>query len=195
MHTGQLSIDEHAAAFQVENPVAKFNGDNNGVLIQLPAVAPTGAASVAGYLIFGIGTQSNNALGGANIFTVNAGGELSTNYNTVSYLHSFIDSGSNGLYFPNTNPAILPTCSTTATDFYCPSETRNLSATITGTNNTQSVISFSVVNAKSFGNTIEVASTLAGVYPDGFDWGLPFFLGRKVYTAFETQSGGPYTAF
>jgi hypothetical protein len=35
--------------------------------------------------------------------------------------------------------------------------------------------------------------------PDAFDFGVPFFFGRSVYTAFEqrsTSSGaGPYVAF
>jgi hypothetical protein len=33
----------------------------------------------------------------------------------------------------------------------------------------------------------------------GFDWGLPFFFGRTIYTAIENQStpagAGPYVAF
>lgn len=180
--------------YRVENPVAKFNGDNNGVIIQLPSVAPGGAASVDGYLIFGIGTQSNNALGSAKIFTADAAGYVSTTYNATNYPKSFVDSGSNGLYFPNTDPATLPLCTVTLTDFYCPPTTRNLSATLTGANGASSAVAFSVVNAQSFPSTVHVTATLAGVYPLGFDWGLPFYFGRKVYTAFENH-GGPYTAF
>jgi Protein of unknown function (DUF3443) len=52
-------------AQQVSNPVASFPVDNNGVSIQLPAIPATGATNVAGALVFGIGTQSNNALGSA----------------------------------------------------------------------------------------------------------------------------------
>lgn len=180
---------------QVENPAVKFSSDNNGIVIQLPAVAAAGAASVDGSLIFGIDTQSNNALGSAKIFTVDSVGHLRTTYNLITYPNSFIDSGSNGLYFPNTNPGVLPTCTTTLTDFYCPASPQTLSATLIGANNASSAISFSVVSAQSFTNTVHVAGTLAGVYADGFDWGLPFFFGRKVYTAFENKSDGPYTAF
>lgn len=52
---------------QVQNPVALFPTDNNGVVIQLPAVPAGGAVSVTGSLIYGIGTQSNNALGSAKV--------------------------------------------------------------------------------------------------------------------------------
>src|SRR5579872_6193617 len=55
-----------AANVQVTNPVFNFTGDNNGVLVKLTAVNST-AATVSGSLIFGIGTQSNNALGSAAV--------------------------------------------------------------------------------------------------------------------------------
>ena len=47
---------------QLQNPVSMFPQDNNGLLIVLPQVAAGGAASVSGSMIFGIGTQSDNAL-------------------------------------------------------------------------------------------------------------------------------------
>ena len=56
-----------ALAQQLQNPVAMFSTDNNGVLIQLPALPAAGAATATGSLIFGIGTQSNNGLGNATI--------------------------------------------------------------------------------------------------------------------------------
>ena len=46
-------------ANQLQNPVWLFTQDNNGFLLSLPAVPETGARSVAGSLIFGIGTESN----------------------------------------------------------------------------------------------------------------------------------------
>ncbi|MGA8539702.1 MAG: DUF3443 family protein, partial [Terriglobales bacterium] len=52
---------------QLQNPVALFSADNNGVILELPAVgAPE--ASLTGSLIFGIGTQSNNGLNGATVY-------------------------------------------------------------------------------------------------------------------------------
>ena len=52
-----------ALADQVANPVASFATDNNGVIVQLPAVPRYGAATANGALVFGIGTESNNNLG------------------------------------------------------------------------------------------------------------------------------------
>ena len=58
---------------QVANPVAFFiadaNGtiDNNGSIIELPAIPAEGAPSVTGSLVFGIGTRANNALDSATV--------------------------------------------------------------------------------------------------------------------------------
>ena len=57
-------------AQQVPNPVTKLSLDNNGVLIFLPSVPAGGVGTVNGSLIFGIGTQSNNALQSATVYTV-----------------------------------------------------------------------------------------------------------------------------
>jgi hypothetical protein len=52
-----------------------------------------------------------------------------------------------------------------------------------------------------FGSNNTAFSNLAGpsIGPTNFDWGLPFFFGRSVYTAIEgrsTSAGfGPYVAF
>ena len=85
-------------AQQVQNPVWLFPTDNNGVLIQLPAIGPA-APSVSGSLIFGIGTQSNNGLGNAVILTVDSHGHVTTVFNGTPHSGSFIDSGSNGIFF------------------------------------------------------------------------------------------------
>lgn len=52
---------------QVQNPVALFVTDNNGVIIELPQVSAL-ATSVNGSLVFGIGTQSNNGVNGATVY-------------------------------------------------------------------------------------------------------------------------------
>src|SRR5213078_5040959 len=102
---------------QIQNPIALFSTDNNGVAMQLP-VAPTGgAASAAGTLIFGIGTQSNNGLGAAKIFTTSNRGEFTTTFNNTPYPKSFIDSGSNGIFFLDSAAAGLPACKN-STGFY-----------------------------------------------------------------------------
>ena len=189
---------------QLQNPVALFSRNNNGIVIDLPAVAPSGAASVDGSLIFGIGTQGNNALGSARTIRVNPNnGVFTTVSRGVSYANSFIDSGSNALYFSN---ASIPVCSTIQfQDFFCPTATQTLSATLQGTSGSASV-NFQVANAEHLflaNQTFFAFSTLAGPagpISDGiFDWGLPFFFGRKVFIAIEGQGTpagvGPYVAF
>ena len=50
------------------------------MILQLPAIDATGAASATGYLVFGIGTENNNALNGAGIYTVDGSGNFSTTF-------------------------------------------------------------------------------------------------------------------
>jgi hypothetical protein len=191
-----------ALSQQVVNPVAFFSTDNNGVIVELPAVSGP-QASVSGSLIFGIGTQSNNGLGGAKVYTVDASANFVTTYNNQSYNQSFIDSGSNGLYFLTSGITGIPVCSD-ATFFYCPTTTKSLSAINSGANGGASgTVNFSVANADAlFKNNPNAAvfDQLAGPNSlSGFDWGLPFFYGRNVFTAIEgrnTPGGtGPYWAY
>jgi Protein of unknown function (DUF3443) len=202
-------------AQQVINPVALFPTDNNGVIIELPAVSGT-AATVSGSMVFGIGTQSNNALGSAKVYTMDPSYlSFTTSYKSTAYPYSFIDSGSNGYFFLDSSivPALTDCSSSSgASGFYCPSSTQNFSVTNQGVNGTTGTVSFSIANAQSlFANTTATAfSQLGGPsiippatgtssIPPYFDWGLPFFYGRNVYTAIEgasTPGGtGPYWAY
>ncbi|PYX96784.1 MAG: hypothetical protein DMG71_04845 [Acidobacteria bacterium] len=174
--------------------------DNTGVIVELPAVGPAGAPSVNGSLVFGIDTQSNNALGSAKVFTLNSSGNFTTIYPAsggTSYPNSFIDSGSNGLFFGTATPT-LPACSK-ATGFYCPSSTQNFSATQQGRNGTSNTVNFSVANAESLNSNNFAFDDLAGPNANTFDWGLPFFFGRNVFTAIESQptsaGAGPFWAY
>jgi len=187
-----------ALAQQVVNPVALFPSDNNGVIVELPAVSGA-ATTVSGLLVFGIGTQSNNGLSGATVYTVSPEFSFTTTYNNHGYPGSFIDSGSNGLFFANTTG--MPECS----GFYCPSTTENLSATNKGANGASGTVKFSIANAQTlFANASDHAfndlgGPAFGSNPDYFDWGLPFFFGRNVFTAIEGKSTpggtGPYWAY
>ena len=179
---------------QVQNPVARFSSDNNGAIVQLPAIAASGVAAADGWLIFGIDTRANNAIGNAARFTINASGFLNTRFNGTDYANSFVDSGSNGLFFPNTRG--IATCPSNA-DFYCPASALNLSATVSGSVGSSAAreVNFSIANAAQLDGRFNAFNNLGGVYNAGFDWGLPFFFGRKVFTALETNAGGPYVAF
>lgn len=183
-----------ALAKQVANPVARLASDNNGVVVDLPGIGSTGAASVTGTLTLGIGTQTNNALGSATVLGLSASaGTLTTRFDGVDY-KAFFDTGSNGLYFPSN----LTECS----GLYCPATTQHLSAVNTGTNGVASTVDFDVGNARTLVNTGNVAfNNLGGtaVATGYFDWGLPFYFGRKVFTAIEGKSTpggtGPYIAY
>ena len=86
---------EVALNAQVRNPVISFATDNNGVILQLPAIASSGVPTAVGSITFGIGTQSNNALGSATVLTLNGGGFFTTMFDGQTLDSGFIDSGSN----------------------------------------------------------------------------------------------------
>lgn len=185
---------------QVVNPVALFSVDNNGVILQLPAIAPTGQQIANGYLVFGIGTSSNNSLNGATVLTIDSTtGNISTTFNGQTLPNSFLDSGSNGYFFPDSSIAVCPS----ATDFYCPSTSPlTLLAANTGVNGQTTDVSLQIINVDDR-NTSFYAIDVGG--PDGtglssaFDFGLPFFYGRTVFTAIEGMNAdgttGPYWAY
>jgi Protein of unknown function (DUF3443) len=199
--TSGCTVIGEALAQQVANPVALFATDNNGVIVELPAVSAP-EASLSGSLVFGIGTQSNNGLGAARVFTLDANGNFTTTLNGQSLMGSFLDTGSNAFFFSTSTATRIPVC-TDATFFYCPSSTQSFSAVDQGINGTSATISFSVANADSLfksNPSAFVFGTLGGPNSHGgFDWGLPFFYGRNVFTAIEgktTPGGiGPYWAF
>ena len=185
---------------QVQNPISFFATDNNGVIVELPAVTSP-QATLSGSLVFGIGTQSNNALGSATVVEMDPSSlSFTTNFEDTNMADSFIDSGSNGLYF-DSNSSSLPECSDT--DFYCPSTTASLSAVNSASSGSSASVHFNVGNADVLFNSNDAALPGLGAPNDGtftsFDWGLPFFFGRNVYTSIEgaTTPGGtaPYFAF
>ena len=189
--------------FQLQNPVWMFSQDNNGVLISLPSVPDTGAPTVSGSLIFGIDTQSNNALGSAQIYTTDASGNFQTTYNNIAYSQSFIDSGSNALYFLDSTTLGIQDC-TNNPGFYCPASPVSYTVTNTGLNGTSGPVTINVANADALfqaNNGLNAAfNNLAGDSGGDFDFGLPFFFGRDVFVGIENMTGpggvvGPYWAY
>jgi len=193
---------------QVSNPVALFSSDNNGVILELPAVPAGGAASVTGSLVFGIGTRSNNAIGSASIFPVDDSGTLTSIYpaNGTEYPGSFIDSGSNGIFFLSSSSTGIPECPQ-AKGFYCPPSTLALSAQNRGAGGSPTgQVTFNVASAAAlFSSNNSAFANLGGSNggfqgsAQSFDWGLAFFFGRNVFTAIEEASTpggiGPYVAY
>ncbi|MGC1935503.1 MAG: DUF3443 family protein, partial [Candidatus Acidiferrales bacterium] len=142
------AVTTEALSSQVLNPVVMFPTDNNGVIIELPGVASnTAVTSVNGYLIFGIGTETNNALGSATIYGVDpTTGNFTTVFEGETLTDaSFLDSGSEVLFFdPATTALQQIECTLSGIVFYCPNPTVNLTATNEGINGTSGAINFTV---------------------------------------------------
>lgn len=182
-------------ARQVQNPVSLLPLDNNGVLLQLPGVSLSGATNVNGSLILGIGTRSNNTPSGVTGYPADGYGEFTTTFNGTALSSSFLDSGSNGLFFPDSG---IPLDSG---GWFAPSQTMTLSATNSGAYGSPSgQVSFQIANSTALFNSYNnVFNDLGANMPGAFDWGLPFFLGRTIYVGIEgTNSSlgtGPYWGY
>jgi Protein of unknown function (DUF3443) len=185
---------------QVMNPVANFTSDNNGTIIRLPALPAGGQASAKGELVFGVGTQQNNALpSGAAVLQLDSNGSFKANYRGRTW-YSWIDSGTNVYYFFDST--ITYAGSDSGGYLYTPSNTLNLSATLQAWSGAGSpaTVPFMVSNGYNLqANGYGAYDSLAAPYSGGFIWGLPFFFGRDVYTVLSgsragTQTG-PFVAF
>ncbi|MGA7539163.1 MAG: DUF3443 family protein [Steroidobacteraceae bacterium] len=198
---------------QVTDPVADFQTDNNGVIVEI-ASATDGALTDTGTLIFGIGTESNNAITTQTVLTADPNyGDISTTYDTqdgndMILPFSYIDTGSNAYYFADGGIPSDAACSTqTGYDssnpqtWFCPASELKLSALNSGQNGLQSTVSFSVGDAYQLFNTYQTGTVFddlgasSGPEPQdcsasttdfscAFDFGFPFFLGKDVYVAF-----------
>jgi hypothetical protein len=192
---------------EVLNPVTLLATDNTGVIVELPSVGTAGLLTVSGSLVFGIGTQTNNAIAnGVTVLTADAFGNVTGNYLSTSFPDSYFDSGSNGIFFidganpiaqcPNPNPPPA------TNGFYCPTSTISFTGSMTGTNTASVSAPFSVADANTLFDTNDAAfSNLGGTNADpaSVALGLAFFYGHNVYTAIEGatvgDNTGPFYAF
>ena len=190
-------------AAQVSNPVAFFNGDNNGVMLAMNALGSTsGAASATGLLTFGIGTQTDNALGSANVYPLGLWPSgsfagyyaLKSTYNNVPY-PAFMDSASPITYFLDPTAIAVPGCSGTYTNYYCPSSITNFIVSNTGYQGTAVNASIAVGNAQTLlsNSSLTAFSNLAGISGTGpsndfVEFGLPFFYGKTIYAGIAGES-------
>jgi hypothetical protein len=188
--TGDCNAISLPNAQQPQNVVAQLPVDNNGVLIALGQLGLGGSSEVDGELILGIGTSSNNAPSGVTAYGLDAQGNFTTQFQGNSYPGSFIDSGSNGLYFPN--DAGLTSCPSggPAAGFYCPSNVQVLTASnLSAKSGSSTTINFAIGNAEALAASSGIAFLeLGGESSGGFDWGLPFFYGRAVFLGIEGKS-------
>ncbi len=192
-------------ANQVQNPVSLLPQDNNGVLVQLPQVASSGAASVDGVVYLGIGTRSNNVpASGTSTYGTNSRGNFTTTFDGKAYTTSFIDSGSNGIFFPTPSSGVLAKCTAT-TSWFCvsPGSTspQQFTAITAGASGSVSnTVPFEIADEATLASSGNyVFSNLGGCNTATFDWGLPFFFGRNVFVGIDGKSStlgtGPYWAY
>jgi len=183
---------------QLQNPVWMFPQDNNGLLINLLPVPDQGAATDTGTMTFGIGTQSNNSLGSATIYTTSDVGEFTTTYNGSSYT-SYIDSGSNGMYFLDSGTTGMPDCPDGLSGYYCPANTTSFTVTNTGLNGNSGPVTFKIANTENLNPSFAAFNDLGGSLPNTFDLGLPFFFGRTIFVGIEGENvngtNGPLWAY
>ncbi len=161
-----------------------------------------GTSAVDGAFILGIGTQSNNVPASVTAYSASATtGEFTTQFSGRTY-DSFIDSGSNGLFFTPPAGSQLPSCAAPNTVWFCPGSTLSFSATNTAASGAPSgVVPFHIGNLVNLtaNSSIRVFSEIGGPFPGSFDWGLPFFFGRTVVIGYEGSTSslgtGPYWAY
>lgn len=189
---------------QVQNPVALLPVDNNGFIVVLPGIPGAGAPSVEGSLVLGIETRPNNHPVSASAIALDGSGEFSTTLAGGGTIPgSFADTGSNGLFFPP--PVGVPSCPDNP-DWFCPPATLTFSATngpSPGFPGNHLGTSFQIGNFDALvaNPTNAVFAQIGGsALPSaGFDWGLPFFLGRTVYIGIDRRSSpfgaGPVLAY
>ncbi|MCP3728272.1 DUF3443 domain-containing protein [Paraburkholderia sp. CNPSo 3272] len=183
----------------VANPVPKFGTDGNGVILQMAPVSDSGAPSATGTLVFGIGTQSNNAMTAAQSYSTDSWGRLSSTFNGRT-LQTFLDSGSNAIFFVD---SALPQCGGNLGTFYCPTSTQSFSAALVSNNGaTTGTATFNVANANALlgSGANYAANNLAGQFGSSadLDLGLSFFYGRYVYYGMDMSASGgkaPFVAF
>lgn len=187
---------------QLQNPVWAFLQDNNGLSITLPQIPDTGQATASGTMTFGIGTQPDNGLGSATIYTTDTLGNFRTTYNGKMYTSAFIDSGSNGMYFLDSVTTGMPDCPDGLSGYYCPANTTGFTVTNTGLNGNSGPVTFKIANTETLVSTnpsFSAFNDLGGSLPDTFDFGLPFFFGRTIFVGIEGENvngtNGPLWAY
>ncbi len=211
---------------QVANPVAFLPKDNNGVEIVLSSIPAAGAPSLpytnaagtslipAGSLIFGIGTESNNALGSATVFPLDSNGHFpKVVFNGTSYVSGgYVNSRLSALAVSDAATLGIENCPDNS--YYCPSATLPISLTVCaanaassaglpcGTNVTFENLSLNIESADNLFTTNPTYSAFndlgqsSSTNPanDSFNLGLPFFFGRAVFVGIAGTSAPNQTS-
>lgn len=189
------STVEGATIFQpVVNPITKFDGDNNGIIIDLPAIQIGGVQTVSGTLTFGIGTRNNNKLSGQTIFPLDINGYTSTvTVDGIPTGPAYFDTGTQYMWFTDLS---LPTCS--GGQLICPIAPITRALVLQN-----STYSFNVSNINealrdptlfAF-NDVEINRSYGSGPGPYTNIGLSFFYGKRIFFGQATSSSGQFVAF
>ncbi len=185
------------ASSQVSNPVAFFYADNNGAILQMPAISGMGCPSATGTLTFGINTQANNNLQGYSVMPADGYGDFTATYNGMPSPSSYLDSGS------NYNFLVIPGMGTDGQGDYTPPQYTLLSPVMLTSNvlTAPSSIqtSIGVISPYAINSTYTAINDIAGMGNSGaIDFGMPFFYGKSIAFllngASVAQGSGPLYA-
>jgi len=198
-NAGVCTAENIALTAQVTNPVALFAADNNGIVIRLPNLQnANGDASVTGELIFGINTQSDNALPATGLTVLGADmhGDFTATYNgNTLVLPALLDSGTDSYAFDD--PTIAVCASGAFVGYYCPAVAPQSVYVISsgvGVNNASSTVNFAIADPNTFvANAAAFADLAGGGGSSNFTFGMPFFYGRTIYVGIDQRVAGIYT--
>ncbi len=127
--------------------------DNNGTIVTLPTVPQTGAASITGTVVFGIGTQSDNALKAATVLPTTLStdplgpGVVTVTFNGTKLTQSFIDSGSTEYFF--IDPTISVCTESSLSALYCPVNPVTVAPVLFGSNGAAIDASFTLFSPRN----------------------------------------------
>ncbi len=186
---------------QDQNPVAQLPTDNQGVLLSFSPQITNNEQSATGSLYLGINTQTDNTAS-ATAYEADSSGNFITQFNGTTYstangTQAFIDSGSDGYFFQDSQ---IPNSG--SPDYYY-TQSATPSATIQGVSGDTSItVSFTISNPPATGSGFtdgiipDIGFSASGV----FDWGMPFFfLKQNVFVGINRKTSslgtGPYWAF
>jgi hypothetical protein len=197
---GVCTAENVALAQQVTNPVAMFAADNNGIIVNLPNLTnANGDTSVQGELIFGLSTQTDNALPatGLTVLGTDGSGDFTATYNGgTKVLPAIIDSGTDSYRF--SDPTIAVCTGAFIGGYYCPAAPPQKLFAVNsgvGANNNTNTVDFAIADPDS---TFIPGASAYGNLGGGpgsmnFVWGMPFFYGRKIYIGIDQKVAGAYT--
>lgn len=170
------------ASFQIVNPVALLgDGDDNGVILSLPAIPAGGAPMARGTLTFGLDTHADNLTAGFQAMSADAYAAIDMSAQGLDYPQTVLDSGSNYDYLPFNLPY------DSATLAYTPSTLQNVPITLRNAPGTLPDVSVS--SSVALINAFDVAGSSNDAFDDIGSYvpssssailGLPYLFGRSV---------------